>query len=143
MSELPDKPSEMIRLALADLRKCEADPAYGVDMGLCHEPIDGVCYVDLAGAVMAQRLGADKTAEYAPKDFDRETEKKLKALGRLQWGTVGVALDILGVSDEIDPILDEGLDAILDIDIPEHEWDTEGFYEWMAIIADGLEKAGL
>lgn len=138
MNKLPDKPSELIRLALADLRKCEADPAYGIDMGLWHEPIDGVCYVDLAGAVMAQRLGADKLAEYGPEDFDRETEKKLKALGRLQWGVVGEAMDILGVPDD-----NEGLDAILNLDVPEHEWDSKGFYKWMAIIADDLEKAGL
>lgn len=56
---LPDKPSELIRLALSDLRKCENNPAYKIDMSLWHDPgaIEGKCSVCLAGAVMAQTEG--------------------------------------------------------------------------------------
>ena len=55
MSELPDKPSELIRLALADLRKCEADPRYLIDMAQWHRPVTSeLCHVCLAGAVMAR-----------------------------------------------------------------------------------------
>ena len=58
---LPKTPSELIRVALADLRACEDDHRYVVDMGDWHAPITDdsgreVCSVCLAGAVMAQTL---------------------------------------------------------------------------------------
>ena len=36
--KLPDKPSELIRVALGDLAKCMADPRYFIDMRGWHIP---------------------------------------------------------------------------------------------------------
>lgn len=59
-TQLPDKKSELIRLAIADLEKCEQDPNYTIDMTRWHEPrYDGVCQVCLAGSVMAKTLNAN------------------------------------------------------------------------------------
>lgn len=67
----PTKASEAIRLALADLEKCEANPHYRINMGLWHgrKASTGPCYVCLAGAVMAQTLGTPRTATRAPYEF--------------------------------------------------------------------------
>ena len=56
VATLPDKPSELIRLALSDLEKCEGDSRYEVDMNEWHVPTQKghVCYVCLAGSVMAK-----------------------------------------------------------------------------------------
>lgn len=58
---LPNKPSALIRLALADIKKVEADPDYKVDMGTWMFTRPGavdadVCEVCFAGAVLAKRL---------------------------------------------------------------------------------------
>lgn len=37
---LPDKPSELIRLAIKDLETCEASEKYAIFMGAWHEPVD-------------------------------------------------------------------------------------------------------
>jgi hypothetical protein len=68
---LPDLPSELILLGLADLELAEADPRYGVTIqGDWHKPhrgfdlyLDwsrpdrGKCWVNMAGAVMAFSFG--------------------------------------------------------------------------------------
>jgi hypothetical protein len=56
MNQLPDKPSELIRLAVKDMQLCEADPRYKLDMRSWHRPVEGACHVCMAGAVMAQTL---------------------------------------------------------------------------------------
>lgn len=65
------KPSSLIRLALADLKACEADPDYKIDMRTWHEPFwktvdKKVCHVCLAGTVLAKSLDAPKTANTSP-----------------------------------------------------------------------------
>ena len=92
---LPDKPSELIRLALADLALCAADPNYAIDMGQWHMPEYGVCRVCLAGAVIAKTLNATRAAELYPEDFP-ENRKKINALDDFRDGWVCSALDELG-----------------------------------------------
>lgn len=71
MNTLPTLPSQLIRLAIDDLKKVMADPSYKVSMASWHWPtIDGEeCAVCLAGAVMAKTLHADKTLPTAPRHF--------------------------------------------------------------------------
>lgn len=54
----PDKLSDLIRLALDDLRKCEENPQYTINMHVWyhHSPDNNRCMVCLAGSVMAQTL---------------------------------------------------------------------------------------
>lgn len=82
------KPSELIRVALEDLEKCEADPRYRVDMSLWHEPHCGECYVCLAGAVMAQELGVGTTRRACPTSFDEDVRERLNALDGFRRGAV-------------------------------------------------------
>lgn len=67
----PSKPSELIRLALRDLRAVERSKKYTVDMGSWHEPNEdtGVCHVCLAGAVMARSLKAGRDYDLTPSEM--------------------------------------------------------------------------
>ena len=84
---LPFKPGDLIRHALADLEKCEADPRYHVDFGFWHVPmIRGTCSVCWVGSVMAQSLGADPRVSKRPEDFPERG--KLHALDMFRLGKV-------------------------------------------------------
>ena len=66
MSRLPDRPSDLLELALVDLALAEADGRYLVNMWHWHLPAlvasDEACEACLAGSVMAFSLGADRLA---------------------------------------------------------------------------------
>ena len=86
---LPDKLSELIRAAIWDLIKVEQEPdLYVVDMDLWHRYIDKKCHVCLAGAVMAQTLGAKPTVSMYPEGYDYDVHNKLVALDNIRVGNV-------------------------------------------------------
>ncbi len=139
-TELPNKLSALIRVALADLRKCEEDPKYVIFMEDWHVPQDnGVCAVCLAGAVMAKSLNADVRYRLLPLDFIGPViSNKLRALNDARLGDVGAALCNLRIS---------GLYAEeqfkYDRPITCTEDDFEEFHTQMCILAADLEKDGL
>lgn len=92
---LPDKPSELIRLALADLEKIEADPRYEVDMSTWHKPeftFDGqmrsVCAVCFAGAVMAKTCNIPLEELIQPEQFEEDQMNKFAALDAFRSGRI-------------------------------------------------------
>lgn len=62
---LPDKLSELLEVALTDLKKCERSTKYRVSMLHWHTPVPegNACWVCLAGSVMAKEF------KLSPKDF--------------------------------------------------------------------------
>jgi hypothetical protein len=58
--KLPDKLSELIRVAVQDMEACRIDPRYKLDMSVWHIPRDGICRVCMAGAVLAKTCGYPK-----------------------------------------------------------------------------------
>ena len=98
--QLPDLPSELLRLALSDLRKCEQDPTFRIDMGVWLLPA-GVntlfersydqCSVCLAGSVMAQTLKHPLGLSGGPRDWRFDTASKLYALNYFRTGIVVAA----------------------------------------------------
>ena len=128
---LPDKPSALIRVALADLRKVERDKRYKVDMANWHEPGVDVCYVCLAGAVMAKSIRIDPKASCTPKGTEHSS--KLYALNRLREGRVGWAFHNLGIRDDGNKF---------DRYITVYSFDPEAFHADMNKLADDLEAAG-
>ena len=69
--EPPSKPSELIRLALRDLRSVERSKKYSVNMHAWHQPLsDQVCEVCLAGAVMARSLKVPHNLGINPVELD-------------------------------------------------------------------------
>lgn len=101
--ELPAIPSELIRVAIADLTVIEADPRYRVDMSHWHKA-NGQCAVCLAGAVIANRIN-DPTVTLAPSSFPIETMQRLTALdlfraGYMKEGVRKMGLDWSMTDDE-------------------------------------------
>lgn len=130
--KLPTKPSELIRLALGDLRKCEDDPDYIIDMISWHEPGRNTCYVCLAGAVMAKSLGADRYHDFEPDSF-ADVEYLLFALDHFRAGDIRSGLTNLGFPD----------DGFSDRVIIPYGIDSEKFHKQMHVLADDLEKVGV
>lgn len=94
---LPDKPSDLIELALADLAAVEADGRYKVHMNMWHEPRSGFCAVCFAGSVMAKTLGTNPGKCTAPIDYDENTRDKLVALDGFREGYIEDGLSYMGI----------------------------------------------
>ena len=129
---LSDIPSVAIRQALADLRKCEADERYVIEMGAWHEPIsNGRCEVCLAGAVVAQRNGVPLNQVWEPSIG----EDMLDALNMFREGFLDEAFELLGY--------DQHPKAVPTVfSVRAYRIDRYGFYADMERMADMLEEAG-
>jgi len=94
------KPSELIRVAVADLEAVEKDERYRVDMGVWHvrsdESMEGPCFVCLAGAVMAKSLGAVHGNNLIPIDFGADLAHSLMALNSFRMGFIDEGLHLMG-----------------------------------------------
>jgi len=98
-TKLPRKPSDLLALALDNLRKVERSKKYKVCMGAWHSP--GTYYADpcavcLAGAVMAKTLGASPEMTLVPHNFSEED--KLDAIDSFRVGEWGAGFNCMGVS---------------------------------------------
>lgn len=88
---LPDKPSELIKLALKDLELCELDPNYQIEMRTYYSRDEQrPCLVCFAGAVIAQTLNVTKFGYLAPwqMDLDARDVNKLYALNSIRLGMI-------------------------------------------------------
>lgn len=96
-SQLPDKLSELIALALDDLYKCKQDVRYKIDMEMFyHASKDRLCHVCLAGAVMAQSLQSPSYENRMPSYYGDAVERKLTALNWIRRGNIHTAFILLG-----------------------------------------------
>lgn len=142
---LPNVPSQIIRLALADLEKVERDARYEVDMGIWHQatkedPSDYFrrvprerCVVCLAGSVIAGSLGVAPDVDAHPEEFTEEA--KLMALDELRGGDIDPLLDACG--------LDVPAGAPGYFDVPSYCAQPEEFKAALSRIADFLEARNL
>ena len=141
MANLPDKPSELIRVALADLRKVEAMPkVYRINMEdwwFAGTNDEAGCSVCLAGAVMAETLGAPRDDGASPSDFPNGLRGKLLALDSFRQGEV-----LSGLID-MDQDWDAEVGESLNRAISAYSLDPECFHRDMNKLADDLEAVGL
>ncbi len=146
--KLPEKLSDLIDLALADLRKVEKDDRYAVDMATWHEPPGASldeeatrCHVCFAGAVMAGTLGTMPNVVVLPSDFtsmgdDPHTARRLLALDSVRNGFVEDALRELGAYSLPSDVEDH-------VDVPRYSThNPEPFHAAMAELAERLRKEG-
>jgi len=73
MINLPSKLGDIIRLAINDLERCESTPGYRVKMAEWHRyvPDEDLCYVSLAGVVMANTLQVPRdVTDFPALDFE-------------------------------------------------------------------------
>ena len=132
VKELPSLPSALIRLALADLRACERDDRYFVDMR-SHGPItDGrVC---LAGAVIVQTLGDTDFAGYGS-----SVDDALQALDCFRVGLIDVGLKWLHADKS--ELSEEWTQYARESEY--YESDPDEFHDRMHRLADYLASCGL
>lgn len=139
MKRLPNKPSKLLEVALADLRKCEKSPDYDIKMGVWHEPPSlnhSTCQVCLAGAVMAKSLKICRTKCAYPTDdnFNETIERKLRALNAFR---VGVCSDGFMYMD-----LQQSQGCLFNRFMNSYHGSPSKFYEDMQHLIIDLKKAG-
>lgn len=100
-TKLPDKPSELLMLALRDLEITEKDPRYIIEMSTWYElNYNGKCMVCLAGCVVAQELKPEpRSFTIFPEAFDDDTAKKLRLIDTLRVGVLLIRDDKSFYSD--------------------------------------------
>lgn len=137
---LPSKPSELIRVGIKDLKACEADPTYRINMMDWHRPsfdVPEICCVCMAGAVMAQTLSISPRVSVTPMStsvFDAITQQRLDALNYMRRGRMDQAFEYLGV-----PLPDK---IPVYVNITDYRIDQECFYADMESLAIRLEIQG-
>ena len=144
---LPTTPGALIRAALRDLRACERDDRYVVDMDDCHAPItdDGgrkVCRVGLAGAVLAQTLGEPHDLAIEDDDLEQygcDVKNDLRALDHFRFGELDLGLFFLGY--DADKLSEEYEKC--DSEVVYDPADPDKFHREMNELADYLESQGL
>mgnify|MGYP007059427276 CR=1 FL=1 len=135
---LPDKPSELIRVALEDVKKVENTPGYKVDLrewNVVHS--DGKCHVCLGGSVLVERCGAKK-GEGLSKSLENGTidsvvYSKLTALDMFRLGDVEQGLSFLGIT----------VDGLPEYLLVTDYIDRDGFFRDMENMARMFEARGL
>ena len=134
--QLPDKPSELLELALSDLAKVEASPEYETNMWGWHSPsYTGVCYVCMAASVMAKTLEVDRFKSFSPADFETDTQNKLFAIDNFRTGDLDLALETLGINRP---------HSLTDyIDVADYDDDPKQFKEDMSDIIKMLKREEL
>lgn len=142
--QLPSKPSALLSLALQDLRACEADNQYVINMSVWHGPSQsyaGVCEVCFVGAVLAKSLHFAPHILVNNVDFwvpDPTTHRALHTLEMFRLGNVHTALRNLHDLDSPPQVIWPP-----DREIPEHAVDREGFHAAMQQLCTELAAVGL
>lgn len=130
---LPEKPSELIRVALADLDKIEKTPGYEIVMSDWHVPFGGRCEVCLAGAVIASQRPTLKNEDLQPYHFPPATCGALEALNQFRMGFIEDGLCDMGIYGH----------RFKDMAVTPYKNDPAKFKRDLERIAKRLEKAGL
>lgn len=145
-ADLPDKPSELITLALEDLIAVERLPDYTVDMDYWHVPAADMlqddpdygdtCTVCFAGSVMAMSCELTRDDHHNRAGFTNEIWNKFFALNDFRVGFVKDGLRKLGIN-----YAEHGLPS--QIPLKYYEEDSCQFKRDMIALAVRLEEAGL
>lgn len=150
--KLPDKPSELITVALADLRKVErrSSNTYKINMGVWHEPFpeDGgtsQCSLCLAGSVMSASLGLPGDVSSCPSDWPVKIRNKLIALNSFRVGDVMDGLETLGLLDKAYNKLegDDYTSSWMNRYHSRYQVNPRKFYKNMRKLARDLKEIGL
>lgn len=137
MTQLPSSPpekfSEQIKMAVADMKLCEADPNYEINMNKWHigDSFWPKCHVCMAGAVMAKTHDIKPTVNAFPNEFDTEWHKVFKWLDALQGNNTLVLLEFLS---------DEQCYKLMETHSHYDRENPEPFYKWTDEIIEALES---
>lgn len=98
MSEFVQKPSELLELGIINLKECEKDANYVINMCSWHIyiPSEAKCHVCLAGAYLAKTIKMPFTRTVAPHELKQPVQDKAYALTNFSRGTMEYGLKALG-----------------------------------------------
>jgi hypothetical protein len=135
-------PSQLIRIALADLEAVEKSECYDVDMAMWHESWNSSvpCSVCFAGSVMAMTLKVARELSIEPgalPNGDRTLERRMYALNHIRIG------DMRAFLDHMDVPKDHPAYSIPDWDVTHYNDDPGEFKVDMRNAASRLESLGL
>lgn len=111
-TKLPDKPSELLKMAMDDLEAAEESDEYSVDMGhwyfpnISKEGSIKTCKVCLAGSVMANMLPSDRIKSCSPNtlkfngEIDGDTRDKLMAIDEIRSGFIEHGINRMGIDTD-------------------------------------------
>ena len=157
--KLPDRLSELIRVAVKDCRSLDPD-IYFPNSEAWHEPNDSLygegearepCHICLAGGVIAKSLGQPPMTRVVPNSFaSNELESKLDALEEARRGRLIQALGYIAAGTHTPVIppesdLETRVNAIPDPDFPGFQGfaEMEIHLNYLEHVADQLEALGL
>ena len=135
LRNLPDKLSDLIELSLKSLEECESDDNYKISFADWHKPIKSIdadkviCYVDLAGAVLAKVIEIPHkflwTPECAADSYDKYS---LIALNYVRLNAVSEALQLIHLKTSIKATRKEQEKIVSDwVEIPDYADGPEQF----------------
>lgn len=144
---LPELPSDLIKVALGDIERVEADSRYRINMGVWHSPIGYMiarsqCEVCFAGAVIAKTLVDETIGPYrqaSPSCFSAYNRNRLVALDFFRLGRVYEGACEMGYQTAIR----ESEETWDDRTITSYYKDPSSFKRCMHKMANDLKKAGL
>jgi hypothetical protein len=93
-SVLPERPSEILEVALRDLKTCMNSSKYNINMTQWLSPAEEgfPCEVCIAGAWIAQSSGVGTEETSCPVDFEHDTAEKLYMINHFREYSIGKAL---------------------------------------------------
>ena len=102
VQELPDLPSELIRVAIEDTKKILEDKHYKLDLRRWHDydKDDGRCTVCFGGAVMSKSLGLSPNITAIPSSFSNSNARKLSALECFRSGDLYAGCIIMDIDED-------------------------------------------
>ena len=143
--EKATKLSQILAIALHDLKKVERNKKFVVDMGTWYYPTETkTCEVCLAGAVMVGRYGKFVEAwgvGVSPEKFSKHDDAthKFYALDSLRCGYLAAALSHMGVNPK--EYVGDGVEPIRTV-AEYHDDKNQWWADMRKLLAD-LKKAGL
>ncbi len=153
MARLPEKLSDLVFVALADLEKVEANEQYIIDMSIWHRPRDfdsdnpsgfeTKCIVCLAGSVMSMSLDAELEDELDLDDFEPFEEKRLQALDELRSNMICETVTTVYGFDKVKDAQAKLIEVQYEDDFAEYSEDPERFKAWMRKIGQAFKEYGL
>ena len=145
VQELPDLPSELVRVAIEDTKKVLKDEHYKLDLGRWHDydKHDGRCAVCFGGAVMSKSLGLSPKMTAIPSSFGASNARKLSALDCFRSGKLYDGCLMMGIDkDELHMLPLSVFVRCIDVDSSGEQFDksAEEFLSDMETVASVLER---
>lgn len=130
--KLPNRLSELLTLALADVAVVKDMPGYKIDMSVFHCASYATCYVCVAGACIVNQGLVSEWKERCYHPEDRWLQSRIYAISDLCFGSVSAAATEMGIEGDWKHLDREPV-----------EYGSIGWNDYIADIVKDLKEAGL